>query len=234
MNGLTWGTQADGTSSWNNNNAPQGTAPTGAVAYLTDIIGERTVTVRAQTTISGVSYQRDLVVTFGKGPMSVFASAPVPGLSYASQDTIASFLSLTPSSGFPASNSCGGTLPVNYMTLTTPPPGAVIDYNPAYWTERGDGITGRLTFFSSYIRLPIETEAMYVSGYDSSIYPQVPRKGAAKAAGWSTGNQYWMRTFTVNTANQTGNITAHTFDLNNGNGDGFPPTTATPYTVCVK
>jgi len=80
MNGLAWGdspialTGADPERLDMSGNA--GAAPGGAVAQLTDIVGSRMVTVQAVMTIDGKRQEADAQVTFGPGPLSVFASAP--------------------------------------------------------------------------------------------------------------------------------------------------------------
>ena len=53
--------------------SPQGTAPTGAEAYLTDIVGEREVTVKASVEYNGQTYYEAAeTVKFGEGPLAVF------------------------------------------------------------------------------------------------------------------------------------------------------------------
>lgn len=80
-NGLSWGiTPVSGTIFDGEKNQPDGTAATGAVASLTDIVGERTVTVEARVNRNGqtvASGQKQ--VSFGKGPLSVFAGKPKEG-----------------------------------------------------------------------------------------------------------------------------------------------------------
>ena len=73
-NGLTWGqTPLSLTAAENDTDTPAGTAPTGAEAYLTDIVGERTVTVTATVEYNGQSYTaEEKRVTFGDGPLSMF------------------------------------------------------------------------------------------------------------------------------------------------------------------
>ncbi|WP_300810970.1 hypothetical protein, partial [uncultured Desulfovibrio sp.] len=73
-NGLMWGqTPLSLTAAENDKYAPAGTAPTGAEAYLTDIVGERTVTVKASVEYNGQLYTaEEKTVTFGNGPLSVF------------------------------------------------------------------------------------------------------------------------------------------------------------------
>lgn len=73
-NGLTWGqTPLSLTAAENDTDTPAGTAPTGAEAYLTDIVGEREVTVTATVEYNGQSYTaEEKRVTFGDGPLSMF------------------------------------------------------------------------------------------------------------------------------------------------------------------
>jgi hypothetical protein len=47
-----------------------------SVAYLTDVVGQRTVKVSASIKIDGIVYRDSTEVTFGKGPLSNFTSAP--------------------------------------------------------------------------------------------------------------------------------------------------------------
>ena len=73
-NGLMWGqTPLSLTAAENDTDTPAGTAPTGAEASLTDIVGERTVTVTASVEYNGQLYTaEEKTVSFGKGPLSVF------------------------------------------------------------------------------------------------------------------------------------------------------------------
>lgn len=77
-NGLTWGqTPLSLSAAEGDKSEPQGDAPNGATAYLTDIVGERTVTVTASVEYNGQSYTAEKkTVTFGDGPLSVFAGPP--------------------------------------------------------------------------------------------------------------------------------------------------------------
>lgn len=56
-----------------------GAAPVGPTASLTDIVGERDVTVQASVTLkkTGTTHTATARVVFGKGPLSVFAGAPL-------------------------------------------------------------------------------------------------------------------------------------------------------------
>ena len=73
-NGLTWGTAATASSPGEGDlTSPQGTAPTGAEASLTDIVGERTVKVTASVEYNGQTYYEAAeTVKFGEGPLAVF------------------------------------------------------------------------------------------------------------------------------------------------------------------
>ena len=76
-NGLTWGQKplslTYGAAAESDTDTPAGTAPTGAEASLTDIVGEREVTVTATVEYNGQSYTaEEKRVTFGDGPLSVF------------------------------------------------------------------------------------------------------------------------------------------------------------------
>lgn len=73
-NGLTWGqTPLSLTAAENDTDTPAGTAPTGAEASLTDIVGERKVTVKASVEYNGQLYTaEEKTVTFGDGPLSMF------------------------------------------------------------------------------------------------------------------------------------------------------------------
>ena len=73
-NGLTWGQKPLSlTAAENDTDTPAGTAPTGAEAYLTDIVGERTVKVTASVEYNGQLYTaEEKTVSFGDGPLSMF------------------------------------------------------------------------------------------------------------------------------------------------------------------
>jgi hypothetical protein len=80
MNGLAWGQSAislDGTQAERTDMSDDGgTAPDGDTAYLTDIVGSRTVTVKASMVIDGETRSETATVSFGAGPLSVFGAAP--------------------------------------------------------------------------------------------------------------------------------------------------------------
>ena len=72
-NGLTWGmTPLSLSAAEGDKTTPGGTAPTSAEAYLTDIVGEREVTVKASVEYNGQTYEAAETVKFGEGPLAVF------------------------------------------------------------------------------------------------------------------------------------------------------------------
>ena len=78
--GLAWGTSGPGASAGNDvgttTNTISGSSP--ITVNLTDVMGERTVTVRAEVKINGYSFfsTQTKDISFGKGPLSVFAGEP--------------------------------------------------------------------------------------------------------------------------------------------------------------
>lgn len=80
FNGLTWGKTPLSLSYLESDKiAPEGVAPTGAAAWLTDIVGERTVTVKAEVRVNGTPCTATQIVSFGAGPLAVFAGKPRKG-----------------------------------------------------------------------------------------------------------------------------------------------------------
>jgi hypothetical protein len=79
-NGLAWGQSAiwlNGTEAERTDMSGNGgVAPDGDTAYLTDIVGSRTVTVKASMVIDGKTVSETATVSFGDGPLSVFGAAP--------------------------------------------------------------------------------------------------------------------------------------------------------------
>lgn len=72
---------------------------------LTDIIGERSVTVQAHTDAGNAT----ATVHFGKGPLSVFRTPPTETpIRFSNDSPITS--ATNPDTGFPAANHCGGRI----------------------------------------------------------------------------------------------------------------------------
>jgi len=76
---------------------------------LTDIVGERTVTVQASVTIDGTTYTTDQRVSFGKGPLSVFRARLEGELLWAKHSPISNEGNAQ-SGDFPAAHACGAVL----------------------------------------------------------------------------------------------------------------------------
>jgi hypothetical protein len=148
--------------------------------------------------VDGNPYTKDFDVTFGKGPLSVFASAPVPGLMWArfsgSQYNTSSpydgdFTTLNGASAadFPAAvGECGGRVAADAITVdetfSTPPYAINVDTSPGTgWNIDDEGFIDM--YHTTTSKLPSISRLVPVSRY-SSYRPDIPRKGAAFAAGW--------------------------------------------------
>jgi hypothetical protein len=199
--GLTWGLAADPAAYTGAGNWPdtvRGTAPTGPVAQITDVVGSRSVTLKAETTIDGVMYSETMDVTFGPGPLSVFRTAPAVGVKWARSAGNAAtaadpgndgnMLALNGNSGadFPAAvQICGGSINVSAITSTTTVPGshnAGFDYTPGSGWEQDIKWASLSRALNS--KLPHYDQLIAVSMYSTTHNPGIPRKGAALAAGW--------------------------------------------------
>jgi hypothetical protein len=185
QNGLTWGPTADGTSAWASNTQPEGTPPTGAVAQLTDVVGSRTVVVRAETTVAGVVYTRDLTVTYGNGPLSVFNGVKNLSIQFANEHNYITFP--TGTTVFPAAAGCLGTVD---PTTIVPTFGIGATYG-AGWTTYTHPVTGVVSGQSTTSKLPTFEQLLAVASYSTLFSHDYPRKGAAKAAGWTMGSIFY-------------------------------------------
>jgi hypothetical protein len=74
-------------------NAIMGKPPTTGLAKLTDVVGQRDVTMKAMATIDGIGYTGKVRFSFGKGPLSEFTSAPIQA-EFAKSKELKSFLKL--------------------------------------------------------------------------------------------------------------------------------------------
>jgi hypothetical protein len=86
LNGLAWGeAELCEATDWQATpvvGGPSMSTSSGSVK-LTDVVGERIVTLKAETTIIGVPFTETNDVSFGKGPLSVFTNPPVKELQWA-------------------------------------------------------------------------------------------------------------------------------------------------------
>jgi hypothetical protein len=131
MHGLAWGdSEIDGATNWNSTpviGGPFITTSNGRVS-LSDVVGERLVTLKAETTINGAQYTETIEVSFGRGPLSVFTKPPSSkGMQWATATVIfptaddnyrGDFTALTNPSGFPAADFCGGTVYTGSSDIT--------------------------------------------------------------------------------------------------------------------
>ncbi len=170
-NGLLWGGAAasyGGLSIPPEETSLNGLAPTGNQARLTDIIGNRTVVLKA-TWIGDPSNPKEVTITFGNGPLSVFRGGPLPTLyTWASVSDITSADSTTT---FPSAGACGGS--VAYSTWGSAMPNSD-------W-EAGAYGTGS---YSKTSLLAKTTNLQAVSGPGS----YTGSRGAALGAGWDSAD----------------------------------------------
>jgi hypothetical protein len=243
LSGLTWeDTTASGwDSSWSADSA-EGTPPTGDVAELTDVVGDRTVKVTAGTIIGGVTYEVSEELTFGKGPLSVFTSAPQADLQWATKDGTSETEDFTDSgNSFPAASHCGGSVVNNSNVVqisgSSSPYGLIMTTGGGW--ETGDDVWFSYDeYFSTSSKLPSMGQLIAVSrhfgGYNSGVH----RKGAALAAGWPddavSGGLYRYWTGQV-LFPSTGFFGADVVDLAYGSeGWGGFLTNTDPVTVCAE
>jgi hypothetical protein len=183
--GLAWG-EGSNFSNWTNDEV-RGTAPTENVAKLTDVVGLRTVTLKATTNIGGISHSETVDVSFGPGPLSIFAGPPVFGKIWADKYKTAldpgnDFSSI--SNNFEAANYCGGS-------VNNQPPDLIITYpgeNVTFSTNDGSGwaAAGNSYYSALNSKLPSFDQLRRIADFSSAARG----RGAARAAGWSL-SQYW-------------------------------------------
>jgi hypothetical protein len=202
LNGLAWGdSEVDGKTNWEATPIIGGlsiTTSTGTVK-LTDVVGERIVTLKADTTINGVSFTETIDVSFGKGPLSIFTKPPsTVGLKWATANSIAiknmnnDFTAS--STTFPAATFCGGAVHVGSSDITiggSGPKSYTADFccgiNSGHW-RFGDKYSDH--YYSITSKLPTLGQLLAVSAFKETTDINVKRKGAAMAAGWPCG-RYW-------------------------------------------
>jgi hypothetical protein len=198
-NGLTWGDSADGTRDWAADAVVE-TPVTTAAVKITDVVGSRSVTLEAAVCIggnnnettesactgnSGTWYTGEQEVTFGAGPLSVFATDPTLGkgnkawaiLYGTSGNGNGDFTSS--SNTFPAAVAAGGNVRHDSVSTSGTSPGMTAIFQTPDW-ETGEIFGGH---YSTTAKLPKVSQLLAVARY-SSYESSVPRKGAAFAAGW--------------------------------------------------
>ncbi|MDR0378523.1 MAG: hypothetical protein LBI62_01005 [Candidatus Accumulibacter sp.] len=174
--GLTWGDAPEPNLNYaalaidriDNNNSPsaynaaRNTSTTDASGVstmrLTDIVGERTITVFAKVTIDGKNYYSKLAdVSFGDGPLSVF-DAPVDKLNWAG-----------------AYDACNGT--GSYFADGVDPS----SWGSGTYVGGKNAVSGKMPTHEEY-------QAVSPLSPDINPNPNNNAQGAAFAAGWAGGS----------------------------------------------
>jgi hypothetical protein len=192
-NGLSWGPTANGASMWSAD-AVEGTPPSGDTAQLTDIVGQRTVLVKVETELDGTPFSATANVTFGRGPLSVFSTAPSSGTAQFMTNTgiaLGNWAVTSPSNSFPAAAACGGSVDNASVTITVIFPTVTVNYAPGSgWETIYLQPFNVNSLYSTTSRLPSYPEIVAVGRNVSTFYPTISKKGAAVAAGWA--DEYYI------------------------------------------
>ncbi|MDR1051658.1 MAG: hypothetical protein LBP95_11420 [Deltaproteobacteria bacterium] len=196
QHGLTWGATANGTTNWTATPVA-GTPPTGPVAQLTDIVGERVVTVQASTVISGTTHTKTLTVNFGKGPLAIFTYFDtLPSITFSSLREVGSG---TPTNNFyyssntsPAAAICGGSLDTSTLTLISGPP-HYVNFAPPWETRTPSSVYSLAEAYLPATRLPDLDRLQAIAAFDPTELDVPNRKGAYEAAGVPAGNYHTGR-----------------------------------------
>jgi hypothetical protein len=201
-NGLMWvssdSDSVDGTTNWGIDEI-KGTPPTGATAYLADVVGSRRITVTAADSSGSSGGQ---TFTFGAGPLSVFSKTGTGYMLWSSNGTTDNTRADSgsfqyPTNTFPAVAFCGGGVN-NDVTVTgsATPSDAGFDPNSGGWEPRDFlGFPDAYLYAGSYAansRMPTARQLLAVAAYwpySNTSGDAAGRKGAALAAGWP--NVFW-------------------------------------------
>jgi hypothetical protein len=216
LTGLAWGdSEVDGATDWKATpiiGGPSITTSSGLV-MLTDVVGERVVILKAETTINGRFYKETIEVSFGKGPLSVFSKPPSPtGLRWATamgmkatkdegKPKIGDFTAT--STTFPAAKFCGGTVFNGSSDITIKgrgPDKYFSDFsggvNSGHWRCSDTDPDGDF-YYSITSKLPTLGQLLAVAAFKEGFSDEINRKGVALAAGWPDDDekkgryQYW-------------------------------------------
>jgi hypothetical protein len=198
-NGLTWGDKADGTSSWAVDGVV-GMASTSGIVQLTDIVGSRSVTLKASVCIGGSGgesakalcsanggawYTDETTVSFGAGPLSVFTTNPNDGRGKAWTTLFGTSAGTgngdfaSTGNTFPAAGTAHGSVRNDTVSTSGSMPSMTAAFG-AGWTA-GEITDGH---YSTTANLPKVSQLLAVAKYNGRSNSGVLRKGAAFAAGW--------------------------------------------------
>jgi hypothetical protein len=233
QHGLTWGSIVDGSRDWSYPPIIGGTVPTGATAELTDIVGSRTVVVRAVAVVNGTPVTKDLTVNFGPGPLSVFNGAFNTAIHWANDVDGVDFNALS-SSAFGAPGACtGNSWNDNTLLLGLYPFPSELSW-PSPWT--GGTLLGDDYAYSPTSKLPTREQLLAVATFVAGYNDTIPRKGAALAAGWwtfaSPPARFW--TGSVSWNNGPDEMSAFTVHLDIGADNLELITFNTPTAACIN
>jgi hypothetical protein len=165
-----------------------------ATAYLTDVVGSRSVTVRA--VVDGVTVEKTF--SFGDGPLSVFGDVSGSWLKWSpgvKSGTSGDDVFQDSGQTFPAAAFCGGTVNNNVEAPGSSPESTGFTPSGGGWETPRIPI-GMGTSSSEYARyasdswLPRTQDYLSVSAWYKDYSPKVLRKGAFLAAGWAK-SWYW-------------------------------------------
>ncbi|MDL2259777.1 inverse autotransporter beta domain-containing protein [Deltaproteobacteria bacterium OttesenSCG-928-K17] len=186
---------------------------TNAEQKLTDIVGNRKVTVKA--VVDTLSATKE--IEFGGGPLSVFADAGTGSVRYIpSPDT------QLPTGGSVELAGCG--------TVTTG--------SPNYYSGSGGWISNSTSwdyssgtwYYTTYSELPTVEQLLRVAVYNSTYNNATIRYGAAKAAGWLSGGPSWFWTGEVNGSGDHARVVY----LGDGGVSNGNVHNSTPTAVCLR
>jgi hypothetical protein len=224
--GLTWGNVPEsGTGGYTNvyqrlqeeriisatsNTSPATDASGKTTMQLTDIVGERVITVQAKVTIGGTDYYTvPQAVSFGNGPLAVFKAPVGTSSPYLTWDEAY------------AHSDCNNT---SY-------PGT--DHSAASGWSNGNYVGGAYsgggvsTNVPSSGKMPTRAEYQAVSARDTSwgnTNPNLNAQGAACAAGWAAGwPNYWYWTGEAEKGNFACDVPLHDGSLGGSIVNTFYP-----------
>ena len=189
-------------------------------------MGDRTAVIRAMATVNGSPATRDLTVTFGNGPLSVFNGAPSDS---PAQWALAASSVMTTWSydgvNFPGPYTCYPNTLENTNATTS---GANIFFG-AGWID--ETIGGEHVGYPVGSKMPtVDQLAAVARQSGSSNSGHIPCKGAAVAAGWDVGSYYWTGHLGWMTSSD---FFAYAVNINSGNFYGNQ-TLTNARTICVN
>jgi hypothetical protein len=250
FNGLAWGdSEVNGETDWEATPVVGGhsiTTSDGAVK-LTDIVGERKVSLKAEASLKGVIYTEIIKLTFGKGPLSVFTKKPSNGgMQWATACGVTATKDFgDPKQGdftanttaFPAAEYCGGTVYSGPLDITVQG-SSKNGYSRYYLVNFSRGILRghwkdlfleESRAYSTTSNLPTVGQLLAVSAQSpNSFQAHINRKGAALAAGWPDDDEeignfgYWSGDVLFDT---TGDFYASYINLRTGSLNYFSDVT---------